>query len=206
MRDRVRNVSVNTLPLPPAAPPHWDTINHHSKQFPATRQKFKYRSKKSNRVCSTADCLNIRSINICGISKTQKQCKYFWSLEDDSGVCSDKSSNIRQSVSSKYEMCNIDKRLLRNAISPSRHTLRLAQNPFQNTSAAVHLSDGICFCGGLETITYAHLNSYYHFALTTSMYVFNRAFKNHRSVFIWKSTKSRHKLWFRVCLACHKTR
>ena len=82
----------------------------------------------------------------------------------------------------------------------------VTDNAVQNSTIAVTLSEGICFCGGLEPSSLARFEPYYHFASQISEQLSSSAFKIRNVYFVWTSTKSRHKLWFRTCLVCRKPR
>ena len=109
-------------------------------------------------------------------------------------------------IASQVILCKAQNKILGIVSQKPRNTLKAARNSVKNVNDAVQLSEGICFCGGLEPSTSTHFKFYYHFDSNVSMYVGISAFKIYSSTFIWTSTKSRHKLWFRTCLVCRKPR
>ncbi len=87
----------------------------------------------------------------------------------------------------------------------SRSTLKAAFI-FARDQLAASFSEGVCGCGVLEPSTKTRFSFYPHFTPHHARCLESCAFSNCGVVFVWKSIKSRHKLWFRTCLGCRKLR
>ena len=112
----------------------------------------------------------------------------------------------RQSNANVFRRCKLKLKLSKAVKHEPNKSLNATPNSVQNTKDAVPLSEGICFCGGLEPSTSARFRSYNHFCSLFLVSVVSSAFNIRKLFFVWTSTKSRHKLWFRTCLVCRKPR
>ena len=114
--------------------------------------------------------------------------------------------SLRKNVQSKNILKEYTPKLEKNVKQVKTQMLNVIRNSNQNARHAVPLSEGICFCGGLEPSHLARFESYYHFKSQISVDISFSNFKIRNVFFVWTSTKSRHKLWFRTCLVCRKPR
>ena len=158
--------------------------------------------KNNTRKC-TANLLHFWDIKVMSKRRKIGQLRNLKSLQKSAESRNKRTKSNCQSNANVFRRCKpklkLSKHMPKNSLNATQHSV-------QNTKDAVPLSEGICFCGGLEPSTSARFISYNHFSSLLLVCVGSSAFNVRKLFFVWTSTKSRHKLWFRTCLVCRKPR
>ena len=160
---------------------------------------------KSNTRKCTANLLHFGENKVMSKHRKIRQLRYLMSLQNGAKSRNKRTKSNCQSNANVFR-CKSKLKLSKAVKHVPKNLLNAAQNSVQNAKDAVPLSEGICFCGGLEPSTSARCISYNHFCLLFTACVGTSAFNILKLFFVWTSTKSRHKLWFRTCLVCRKPR
>ena len=158
---------------------------------------------QSNTRKCTANLLHFGDKKVMSKRRKIRQLRYLMSLQNNRKGRNKYSKSNCQSNANVFRRCTPKLKLSKAIKHVPNNSLNAAQNSVQN---AVPLFEGICFCDGLEPSTSARVISYNHFCSLFSACVGTSAFNIRKLFFVWTSTKSRHKLWFRTCLVCRKPR